>query len=318
MDFFEKTGKMAIGSRLRQLTAKITEDAAKIYGLYQVALSPKWFPVFFVLAREGEKTVTEIAHTIGHSQPSVSKIIREMTGAGLLEQHRKSDDKRRNVVALTAKGHLLNEHIKMQYTDVENAVEKLTEASAHDLWGAIAEWETLLAQKSLYDRVREQKRLREKKEVTIVPFQAQHATAFKTLNEAWIKTYFQMEDSDHRALDHPQEYILDRGGAILMALYQNEVVGTCALVKMDDPEFDYELAKMAVSSQVQGNGIGRCLAEAVIQKARDLGAKKIYLESNTVLKPAIAMYRTLGFQKIHGRPTPYKRCDIQMELVLSD
>ena len=45
MDFFDRTGKMAIGSRLRMLTDRITNDAAEIYRLYGVDIRPKWFPV---------------------------------------------------------------------------------------------------------------------------------------------------------------------------------------------------------------------------------------------------------------------------------
>ena len=52
MDFFNQTGKLAIGSRLRMLTDKITVDAAAIYKMFGVDLKPKWFPVFFVLLRE--------------------------------------------------------------------------------------------------------------------------------------------------------------------------------------------------------------------------------------------------------------------------
>ncbi len=84
MDFFEKTGKMALGSRLRLLTGKITEDAEGIYKLYEIDFSPKWFPVFFILAEDGERTITEIATAIGHSQPSVTKIVKEMAKAGLV------------------------------------------------------------------------------------------------------------------------------------------------------------------------------------------------------------------------------------------
>ena len=47
MDFFNQTGKLAIGSRLRMLTDKITVDAAAIYKMFGVDLKPKWFPVFF-------------------------------------------------------------------------------------------------------------------------------------------------------------------------------------------------------------------------------------------------------------------------------
>ena len=65
MDFFERTGKMAIGSRLRVLTEKLTRDAASIYGLYGVDLKPKWFPVFYSLTDEMPKSVTAIAREIG-------------------------------------------------------------------------------------------------------------------------------------------------------------------------------------------------------------------------------------------------------------
>jgi len=33
-----------------------------------------------------------------------------------------------------------------------------------------------------------------------------------------------MEESDYKALDHPGEYILDKGGHIYMAVYKGETV----------------------------------------------------------------------------------------------
>ncbi len=125
-----------------------------------------------------------------------------------------------------------------------------------------------------------------------------------------------MEESDYKALDHPKEYILNKGGAILVALYDDEPVGVCALIKMKDPDYDFELAKMAVSPKAQGKNIGWLLAQAIIEKARSMGGKKLYLESNTILTPAINLYYKLGFKKISGRATPYERCNIQMELDL--
>lgn len=316
MDLFKKTGKMALGSRLRLLTAKVTEDAAQIYSLYDVEFSPKWFPVYFVLSEEGENTITEIANQIGHSQPSVTKIIQEMTLAGLVKENLKSNDKRRNVVGLTKKGKILSEKIRIQSADVDAAIEDITSEATYNLWEAIEEWDFLLEQKSLYRRVQEQKKLRESKDVKIVEYQSKYQSAFKALNEEWISTYFEMEDADYKALDNPKEYILDKGGKILVALYNDEPVGVCALIKMKDPTFDFELAKMAVSPKAQGKSIGWLLGQSAIHAAKELGASKIYLESNTILKPAINLYYKLGFLKITGHPTPYKRCNIQMELSL--
>ena len=315
MDFFKQTGKMAIGSRLRLLTEKITEDAAAIYQMYDVALQPKWFPVFHVLT-QNDDTITGIAQQIGHSHPSVSKIVAEMVKNGLVVEKKDKTDGRKNVIALSATGKAAAEKIKAQHIDVNAAVEEILEQTRHNLWKAIEEWEFVLEQKSLLRRVQEQKKLRESLNVTIVEYTPQYEEAFKRLNEEWISAYFKMEESDHKALDHAQEYILDKGGHILVALYNGEPLGVCALIKMDDPEYDYELAKMAVSPKAQGKSIGWLLGRAVIEKAKAQGAKKLYLESNTILKPAINLYHKLGFKKIAGRITPYERCNIQMDLDL--
>lgn len=315
MNFFTEVGKMALGTRLRLLTDKITNDAANIYKLYNNDLQPKWFPVFHVLT-QGDFPITEIAQFIGHSHPSVSKIVAEMSKSGLITEKRDKEDGRKNVVALSKKGKELAEKIKDQYTDVTAAVEAISKETQHDLWKAIEEWEFLLNRKSLLQYVQEQKKHRESRKVRIVPYKPIYADAFKKFNEEWISTYFKMEEADYKALDHPKEYILDRGGEIFVALYDEEPVGVCALVKMDDPEYDFELAKMAVSPMAQGKNIGWMLGTAVIEKARSLGGKKMYLESNTALKPAINLYYKLGFKKTAGRPTPYERSNIQMDLVL--
>ncbi|WP_439698900.1 GNAT family N-acetyltransferase [Mucilaginibacter sp. AW1-7] len=317
MNLYNKTGKMALGSRLRLLTSRITEDAVRIYELYDADFSPKWFPVFFALWENGETTITAIADEIGHSQPSVTTIIKEMAVAGLVENGIKSNDKRKNIAGLTEKGRALaNRMINVQCKDVDMAIDGMIAETTHNLWEAIAEWEFLLDKKSLFKRVEQQKKIRESLEVEIVAYEPQYAAAFKSLNEEWISTYFEMEEADHRTLDHPQEYILDKGGKIFVALYNNEAVGACALIKLNDNEYDFEMAKMAVSPGAQGKSIGSLLGNAVINAALQMGAKNVYLESNTLLKPAINLYHKLGFKKIAGKSTPYKRCDIQMVLDL--
>ncbi|KRD09098.1 MarR family transcriptional regulator [Flavobacterium sp. Root901] len=316
MDFFNKVGKAALGSRLRLMTAVITDDASKIYELYGADFVPKWFPVFYTLTEDRELTITEIANEIGHSQPSVSKIIREMMAAGLVEENLKTDDKRKNNVVLSQKGLLLAKNIQHQLKDIDIAIDDLISESKHNLWAALEEWEFLLQQKSMFKRVSDQKKLRESKDVKIVEYTPQYKEAFKALNEEWISTYFEMEEADYKALDNPEDYILKKGGKILVALYESEPVGVCALIKTNNPEYDFEMAKMAVSPKAQGKNIGWLLGQAIVASAKELGAKKIYLESNTILKPAINLYYKLGFEKVFGLETPYKRCNIQMELVL--
>ena len=190
MDFFNQTGKLAIGSRLRMLTDKITVDAAAIYKMFGVDLKPKWFPVFFVLSRGEAKTITSIAKEIGHSHPSVSNIIKEMVAKGLVKETKDKSDGRRNMVMLSAKGKRMSDSFSEQCIDVTAAIEQITQQTRNDLWEAIEEWENLLLDKSLLERVKEAKKERESKDIKIVPYEPCYQSAFRTLNEEWILLIF--------------------------------------------------------------------------------------------------------------------------------
>src|SRR4051812_43322923 len=98
--FFDQVGKVALGTRVRFLGEKIGEDAVEIYRTYGVPLQPKWFPVFFILAREPGRTITSLAAEIGHSHVSVSRMVGEMTRAGLTVEKGDPRDGRRTLVSL--------------------------------------------------------------------------------------------------------------------------------------------------------------------------------------------------------------------------
>ena len=314
MDFYHQTGKMALGSRLRRLSERLMEDAAKIYALYEVGLDPKWFPAFYVLSHQEAASITEIAQIIGHSHPSVSQIVKEMKRNGLVIIDKSAQDARVSVVRLSDNGKHLIPKIEKQYLDVNQAVEGLLSETQYDLWKAVEEAEFLLTEKSFFNRVQEIRKVRECQQVEIINYSPEFHDDFKRLNYEWIEQYFEFEGADHQSLNHPDEKILNPGGHIYMARFDGEIVGTCALIKQDDNT--YELAKMAVTERARGKGIGWLLGKAAIAKARELGATTIYLESNTVLQPAIKLYQKLGFRKIVRQPSPYERCNIQMELKL--
>ncbi len=316
MDLFEKAGKMLIGTRMRMLNERLSADAAAIFNLYGTDMEIKWFPVFYMLSQEGELAVTDIAQRIGHSHPSVSKIVREMVKNGMAVETKDPADKRRNLVSLSEKAKEILPQLEKQYVDVTRAVECILDQSKHNLWKATEEFEYLLDQKSMLARVREERRKREMSEVEIIDYTPQYQADFKRLNLEWIEQFFKTEETDLKMLNDPQGYILDNGGFIYVALYDKKPVGVIALIKMENEEFDFELAKMGVSPAAQGKGIGWLLGQKVIEKAKAEGARNLYLESNTILKPAVNLYRKMGFRKVAGHYTPYERCNIQMVLDL--
>jgi DNA-binding MarR family transcriptional regulator/N-acetylglutamate synthase-like GNAT family acetyltransferase len=316
MDFFDRVGTLAIGTRLRRLSDSFTDSARQIYRLYGLDLDPKWFPVFYVLSHEdGGVSTGDIAGQIGHSHVSVSQIVKEMDRAGLVTTERSRDDGRVNVIALSDEGRALIPRIRVPYADVTEAVQELLAENHADLWRALGELEASLEARDLLSRVKEKYLKRQRADTEIVDYAPEHHDAFRDLNLEWIERYFEVEEADRISLDDPDRHILEPGGAILMALHHGRVVGTCALIRMDDRR--YELAKMAVEGTCRGKGIGWLLGRAVLERARDLGAGSVYLESNTALGPAISLYRKLGFREVSGPASPYARCNIQMEARLT-
>lgn len=315
MDFYSQIGKVAIGSRLRRLGESLTDDAAQIYKLYGVAADPRWFPVLYVLSTQEHATITEIAHFIGHSHPSVSQIVKKMVRQRIAIVEKDNQDARISVVKLSSSGKKLIPRLEEQCTDVAQAVESLLSEAQHDLWKAIEETEFLLSTKSFLTRVREVRKTREVGSIEIIDYRPEFHNDFKRLNYEWIEQYFEIEEADRHSLENPDGKILEPGGHIFIALDQHEVVGTCALIKREGKA--YELAKMAVSEASRGKGIGFLLGQSAIDKARDSGAESLYLESNTKLVPAIRLYQKLGFEKVVTEPSPYTRCNIQMMLNLA-
>lgn len=151
-------------------------------------------------------------------------------------------------------------------------------------------------------------------QIQIKTFRSQDQPHFEALNRQWIEKYFKMEPLDFEILQAPEKHILQGGGNIFMAFWNGKPVGTVAM-KVVSPK-TFELTKMAVHEDVRGKKIGRALAESAIDWAKDSGARKIVLYSNTMLDAAIALYRNLGFQEIpvDGH---YQRTNIKMELAVA-
>ncbi len=153
--------------------------------------------------------------------------------------------------------------------------------------------------------------------VTFRPFQTGDEAAFRELNEAWISQYFEIEPIDREVLGDPVAQILGPGGEIVIALLGDRIVGCCALLVMADGVF--ALGKMAVAEECRGRGIGKAMLAHVIGRAREIGARRLYLESNTKLPNAVHLYESHGFTHLppeRVRRSPYARSNLYMEMFL--
>jgi N-acetylglutamate synthase-like GNAT family acetyltransferase len=126
---------------------------------------------------------------------------------------------------------------------------------------------------------------------------------------------FYLEPIDEKVLGNPESIIIKKGGHILFVEVPNlGIVGTCALLKTGNNQ--YELSKMGVLESARGTGAGNFLLKAIIEKAKSIGADRLYLLTNRKCETAIRLYEKSGFH--HDKTVmdefgwEYSRCDVAM------
>ena len=150
--------------------------------------------------------------------------------------------------------------------------------------------------------------------VEIIPFRPELAKEFEMINKEWVTQYFTLEPFDIAQLENPEESILSKGGEIIFATLEDQIVGTVGLVPHG--EGSCEMIKMGVRPAAQGKGVGIALGKAIIEKAKEMGFSKMELYSSSKLDSALRLYTKLGFVDVKVGCNPYGRCDVQMELDL--
>ncbi len=150
--------------------------------------------------------------------------------------------------------------------------------------------------------------------IEIIDFSEDLKPYIKQLNYEWLEKYFSIEESDVISLSNPKKEIIDKGGYIFFARMDNKIIATASLLKKTDSVF--ELAKMAVTQNIQGKGIGKLLVEHCISFSKKRQISKLILYSNTALYSALQLYKKYGFEEVKLEETFYKRANIKMELKL--
>ncbi len=295
VDIVSDLGELAIATRLKRLSEWLSKGVARLYHDLDLEFEPRWFVLTSALSRFGRLSITELADTTGLSHTAVNQLTSEMLARKLLISSRDKTDDRRRLLQLSKKGRDVVAALEPVWQGIRKCAEEVLNATGQDMMSAIESIEEQLAELDMYDRVCSHLGIKPEIKLEIVDYRPAYKKHFKSLNLEWLEEYFTVEKSDEVLLADPNGKIIRRGGAILFVLLDGEVVGTTALLRLDDDVF--ELTKMAVTQEQRGQGIGRRLGEAAIERACKLGAKRIFLRTSEELIAATRLYQRLGFRR---------------------
>jgi DNA-binding MarR family transcriptional regulator/GNAT superfamily N-acetyltransferase len=301
---------------LKRLSERLIQETTIIYKAHGLKFEPRWFAIFSYLLQHGPTSVTDLAIATGVTHPAVNQIASELSECGLIRSEADERDARRRLLILTDRAHQMEPTLKAVWRHLHAALSDINEEVQVDLVNTVLRFEQAIGKEGLLARMQKLENTLEQKTPRIIDFEPGLASDFARLNRAWIEKYFRLEPEDLRILYSPEKIIAD-GGYIFFAVLGEKVVGTCALLKSGAKEF--EVAKMAVDEAYRGNGTGKLLLAHCIERARQLKAKALVLETNTKLTTAVHLYRRLGFLDVDDDYTSkYSRVDLVMRLPLGE
>ncbi|USI74977.1 bifunctional helix-turn-helix transcriptional regulator/GNAT family N-acetyltransferase [Sphingomonas morindae] len=311
-DILADLGATFLGSRLKRLAERLQGDAARIIRAAGFPIQPAQFPMLAAVDRYGPISVGRAAELLGVSQPVVTRTLTGLIDAGLLETTRDEADLRHKTIRLTPAGTGLMARAKpLIWPRVDAAVQELCAPLSGDFLTQVAQLEAALDARSLEARVAARPPA-----FSVLPWSPDRAADFYRISAEWVEAMFRLEENDIQILTRPEELIIARGGDILfVATPDLGVIGTCALMKIEDGVF--ELTKMGVSAAARGRKAGEFLLAATLERARAIGMTRLYLLTNRSCAAAIHLYEKHGF--VHSEEimerygSRYARCDVAMD-----
>lgn len=308
--------ELGIGTRLRRLIDRMSPDVERLYAESGLTFKASWFYVIYALAERGPMPMGEIGALAGFTHSAVSQTVKKLMSLGLIDTET-ADDARQKLVRLTAKGEALVTRSRPIWAAVEASVKDVIAESGFDFLGAVTAMEDALKSKGLHARISEKLAEAAPPPFEIVPYDVAYRQAFYDLNAEWVRKWFVMEPVDEAVLSDPEGTILSKGGEVFFAVAAGKALGTVALKPMPKERYGegaFELTKLGVSPEYRGGGMGKALCEETIRRFTARGGRLLFLETNTLLQPAIRLYEKLDFVAMEPLiPSPYERANYYME-----
>jgi DNA-binding MarR family transcriptional regulator len=153
-DFIHKQGPAYLAHLLRRLSDELVRGADAWYPTVGVTVPPRTTSTLLALDEHGPLGVTEISALLRQSHPLVINWIRQLQAQGFVKTRVDKSDRRRTVVALTAKGVSETRRLRKALVGMGEASQVLMDEAASGLFDALWRMEQACRREPFADRLR--------------------------------------------------------------------------------------------------------------------------------------------------------------------
>ncbi|TMM53909.1 bifunctional helix-turn-helix transcriptional regulator/GNAT family N-acetyltransferase [Maribacter algarum] len=308
-DYLNDLGYLSSGSQLRRIYEKLQVAGDKVYSQAGIDFKSSWFPIYHVLAKSKRSlTIMEITNQISFSHITVNNVIKELLKKGLVQIKSNPGDGRSKLISLSTKGFELLDVLEPVWLLFSDELKSIFEISDILLMELMKEVNVRLEEEPLDKRVLQK----------YFNYSVRNAkpNEFKEIGDIMVDVYSSLKgfpDKDeqpeyYKMLSNVGELTKTKGIEILVAISKQEKIGGAVVFFNDMKDYGSggsatkELEAcgfrlLAVDSKLRGQGLGKMLTNACIEKGRKGKYKKLVIHTTKAMKIAWTMYEDLGFQR---------------------
>lgn len=147
-----------------------------------------------------------------------------------------------------------------------------------------------------------------------IEYNPKYKDAFIQFNKDWIIDNFGFLEKEDIETFNTIDEELGKGAMIFFAVEDDTPLATCMARPMEGER--WEICKLGANKHKAHKGCGSAVFKASIQWAKNHGAKKLFILSNSKLETAIHIYHKYGFKEIKLDNYEYERGDIAFEKIV--
>lgn len=155
MSFYQQSGVLFFGSRLRRLSESFLADVNRVYQQHGITFDAAWFPVFYMLSQKETLSIREISEELETSHSAASQLISKLQEKGLIRSASDKSDARKKLVTFSPKGQKLLKQVQPVWNAMQQSMDGLLAESpdTRQLMKSILETEKSFQRKSLFERI---------------------------------------------------------------------------------------------------------------------------------------------------------------------